>query len=73
MVSTPQLTCPENQELRKEHIRVMDTVEPIEQCPILNDYVQARLELSFLLKNYVSLAWVLHFRLILLVISSVGR
>ncbi|KOM46329.1 hypothetical protein LR48_Vigan07g003300 [Vigna angularis] len=56
VVSTPQLTCPENQELRKEHIRVMDTVEPIEQCPILNDYVQARLELSFLFKNYVSLA-----------------
>jgi len=56
MVSTPQLMCPENQELQKEHTCVADTVEPIEQCPILDDYVQTRLELSFPLKNYVSLA-----------------
>ncbi|KAG5064835.1 hypothetical protein JHK85_006018 [Glycine max] len=56
MVSTPQLMCPENQELQKEHTCVVDTVEPIEQCPILDDYVQTRLELSFPLKNYVSLA-----------------
>jgi len=56
MVSTPQLMCPENQELRKEHLSVADTVEPIEQCPILNDYVQARIELSFPFKNYVSLS-----------------
>ncbi|TKY45846.1 Histidine kinase 2 [Spatholobus suberectus] len=56
MVSTPQLMCPKNQELQKEHICVADTVEPIEQCPILDDYVQTRLELSFPWKNYVSLA-----------------
>ncbi|TKY45625.1 Histidine kinase 2 [Spatholobus suberectus] len=56
MVSTPQLMCPKNQELQKEYICVADTVEPIEQCPILDDYVQKRLELSFPWKNYVSLA-----------------
>ncbi|XP_068485856.1 histidine kinase 2 isoform X2 [Phaseolus vulgaris] len=56
MVSTPQLMCPENEESKKERICVADTVEPIEQCPILNDYVQARLELSVSFKNYVSLA-----------------
>ncbi|KAG4964236.1 hypothetical protein JHK84_038862 [Glycine max] len=56
MVSTPQLICPENQELQKVHTCVADTVEPIEQCPILNDCVQTRLELSFPLKSYVSLA-----------------
>ncbi|CAJ1971586.1 unnamed protein product [Sphenostylis stenocarpa] len=56
MVSTPQLMCPENQELQTEHRCVADTVEPIEQCPILNDYVQTRVELSFPLKTYVPLA-----------------
>ena len=56
MVSTPQLICPENQELQKVHTCVADTVEPIEQCPVLNDCVQTRLELSFPLKSYVSLA-----------------
>ena len=56
MVSTPQLMCPENQELQKVHTCVADTVEPIEQCPVLNDCVQTRLELSFPLKSYVSLA-----------------
>ncbi|KAJ1415561.1 Signal transduction response regulator, receiver domain [Sesbania bispinosa] len=56
IVSTPQLTCPENQELQKEHRCIADTIEPIEQCPILNDFVQTRLELSSPLKTYVTLA-----------------
>ncbi|KAL2316575.1 hypothetical protein Fmac_030451 [Flemingia macrophylla] len=56
MISAPQLTCPENQELQKEHLCVADSVEPIEQCPILDDYEQTRLGLSFPLRNYVSLA-----------------
>ncbi|XP_027329982.1 histidine kinase 2 isoform X2 [Abrus precatorius] len=56
IVSTSQLKCPENQDLQKEHRFVADAVEPMEQCPILDDYVQRRLELSFLLKKYVSLA-----------------
>ena len=56
IASSPQLVSPENQELQKEHRCFADTVEPIEQCPILNDYAQTRLELSFLLEKYVSLA-----------------
>nr|KYP48148.1 Hybrid signal transduction histidine kinase J [Cajanus cajan] len=56
MISTPQLTCPGNQESQKEYICVAETVETIEQCPILDDYDQTRLELSFPSKNHVSLA-----------------
>lgn len=56
IVSTSQSTCPENQELQKEHRCVADTLEPIEQCPILDDFVQTRLELSFPLKAHVTLA-----------------
>lgn len=54
-VSTSQLICPENQALQREHRCVADTVEPIEQCPILDDYVQRSIELSFLLKKSASL------------------
>ncbi|XP_015972862.1 histidine kinase 2 [Arachis duranensis] len=53
----PQLVCcPENQELQKKHRRFADTVEPIEQCPILEDYVRTRIQLSFPFKKYVLLA-----------------
>ncbi|XP_061361128.1 histidine kinase 2 [Gastrolobium bilobum] len=55
IVSTPQLICPENQELQKEHRCVAEIVEPVEQCPIVDDNVQTRLELSFVLKKYLSL------------------
>ncbi|KAL1347492.1 hypothetical protein AAHE18_07G009100 [Arachis hypogaea] len=53
----PQLVCcPENQELQKKHRCFADTVEPIEQCPILEDYVRTRIQLSFPFKKYVLLA-----------------
>ncbi|KAE9614677.1 putative histidine kinase response regulator and transcription factor RR-A-type family [Lupinus albus] len=54
--TSSQLICPENQELQKEHKCVADTVEPIEQCPLPDDYAPTRLELSFLLKKHVALA-----------------
>ncbi|KAK7299851.1 hypothetical protein RJT34_10679 [Clitoria ternatea] len=56
IVSSPQLMCPENRDLQMEPRYVADTVELIEQCPILDDYAQTRLEFSFLSKNYEPLA-----------------
>lgn len=40
---------------QKEHMCVTDKVELIDQCPILNDYVQRNLESSVLVENTISL------------------
>ncbi|XP_057440900.1 histidine kinase 2 [Lotus japonicus] len=56
IISPQLLMCPENQELQREHGCVADSLESIEQCPILDDLVQARLELSFPLIPLVMMA-----------------
>lgn len=60
IVSTPQSMCPRNQELQKEHVSVADTIEPVEQCPVLDDFFQTRLELSLPSKALVSPSAVLY-------------
>lgn len=54
--STSQSICPENRECQKEHTCVTQNVELIEQCPILDDYVQRNLESSPIVEKTVSLA-----------------
>ena len=46
MVETPRLVCPQKQEFQKDHGCVAGNVEPVEQCPILDDYVWRKPELS---------------------------
>lgn len=54
IVSIPQSMCSKNQELEKEHTCVADTIEPVKQCPVLDDFFQTRLELSLPSKTLVS-------------------
>nr|XP_027187942.1 histidine kinase 2 isoform X3 [Cicer arietinum] len=53
IVNTPKSMCPKNQELEKEHRCVEDSPESMEQCPILDDFVQTRIGLSFPWKTLV--------------------
>ncbi|KAI4308487.1 hypothetical protein L6164_031560 [Bauhinia variegata] len=50
-----QVKCPEKQ-LSEDRPCVADNVESIEQCPILDDYAQRKLELSLLVDKSVSVA-----------------
>ena len=52
IVNTPQVMCPKNLELQKEHRYFAESVE---QCPILDDFVHTKLGLSFPWKAYVTL------------------
>lgn len=61
IVNTPQLMCPKNLDLQKEHRYVAESVE---QCPILDDFVHSRFGLSLPWKGYATLDCTLLFDLV---------
>ncbi|KAI4305667.1 hypothetical protein L6164_029019 [Bauhinia variegata] len=54
-IDSSQVICLEKQ-FSKDHPRVADNVESVEQCPVLDEYVQTNLELSVLVDKSISMA-----------------